>query len=123
MLFSYGFIFFTVSSHFLGFYKSKLEIQIPHMEPADPQLGKQQNWNFCILSTVQRVRGETLAELLILIRCYPQMVFAFAYLQTRLVHSTGKQWYIFLSLKRYSSNKCTPLSVTPASFPQVWSIL
>jgi len=50
MLFSYTFIFFTVSSHFLGFYKSKLEIQIPHMEAADPQLDKQQNWNFQLLS-------------------------------------------------------------------------
>lgn len=35
------------------------------MEPADPQLGKQQNWNSYILCTFQQVYGDILAELLI----------------------------------------------------------
>lgn len=89
-----GLVFFIVSSNF---FKSKLERQIPHMEPAHPQLGKQQIWNFCILSTVQWVSGEMLAKLLILIRCYHQMVFAFASSDmTRTFHRKSLVHLLFL---------------------------
>lgn len=52
------------------------------MEAAALQLGKQESWNFGILITVQQMRGEAPAELLMLMLCYPQMGLALAYLQT-----------------------------------------